>query len=267
MSGRRSSSCDGTPGGMAGTSYDAAAARTSTRFRRPALQSHAGAARAMRRCRCPACASPRAACRPAQPPTRRSHRPRAAASAASVRPRTRARCRRAAASACRASAARNSRSRSAVTDSFTACRSARSRRRSPARPPPHRARARIRRPARGHAGLIVGRGLAGQRRAEPVLRHACAALRDARGDRRQEPRMLVVDHRAGLLQIGERFLHRLVRYVDARFERVQLGIAEHRPPRARAASAGIATCQPACAAGAVEGRCARVVRRYGDRGR
>lgn len=124
-------------------------------------------------------------------------------------------------------------------------------------------------PARGHAGLIVGRGLAGQRRAEPVLRHACAALRDACGDRRQEPRMLVVDHRAGLLQIGERFLHRLVRYVDARFERVQVGVAEHGPPCAARGVVGRHRDVPAGLRGRCSrcGRCARVVRRHGDRGR
>ncbi|WP_370540060.1 TolC family protein, partial [Burkholderia cenocepacia] len=35
-----------------------------------------------------------------------------------------------------------------------------------------------------------------------------------------------------MLQIGDGFLHRLVRHVDARFERVQIGIVEDGPPGA-----------------------------------
>ena len=80
--------------------------------------------------------------------------------------------------------------------------------------------------------------------------------------------MLVVDHRAGLLQIGERFLHRLVRYVDARFERVQLGIAEHRPPRARARRRRPASRRASRLAQPVRSRSVRPrSARYGDRGR
>jgi hypothetical protein len=88
----------------------------------------------------------------------------------------------------------------------------------------------IRFPRSGETERIVGYGLAGERMTFHVLREARARLRGAGRYRGQKARVLVVDHRARLLQLRDRLLDGLIRYGQLVFEPVQFGGVEERPP-------------------------------------